>query len=43
MHMAAARLGYKGDMVGTGYAISCPGSTYRLKNHYSGLVGVHLW
>ena len=35
MHMAAARLGSKTDVVGTRWANSCPGCTNRLRKPYS--------
>ena len=35
MHMAAARLGCKSNMVGTGLANSCPGCMSRLRKCYS--------
>ena len=34
MHMAAARLGCKRTMVGTGWANSRPGCMSRLRKHY---------
>ena len=39
MHMAAARLGCKRTMVGTGWANSRPGCMSRLRKHYSHLSG----
>ena len=38
MHMAAARLGCKRAMVGTGWANFRPGCINRLRKHYSYLV-----
>ena len=43
VHKAAAMLGFKGAMVGTGWAKFCPGCMSRLRKHYSHLVGVHFW
>ena len=39
MHMAAARLGCKIAMVGTGWTNSCPGCTNRPRKYYSHLLG----
>ena len=39
VHMAAARLGCKSNMVGTGWANSHPGCTSRLRKCYSRLLG----
>ena len=39
VHMAAARLGYKRTMVGTGWANSRPGCTSRLRKRYSHILG----
>ena len=39
MHVVAARLGCKIDVVGTVLANSCPGCMDRLRKHYSHLVG----
>ena len=39
VHMAAARLGRKRIMVGTGWAISWPGYMSRLRKHYPHLSG----
>ena len=43
VHMAAAKLGCKRTMIGTGWAHSHPGCVNRLRERYSHLVGVHFW
>ena len=43
VHLAAARSGCKGSMVGTGWADSCAGCMNRLRKRYSHLWGVHFW